>query len=385
LDEIVPFLTGRDVPDDVESIYDQFPHAAEPGDLYEHCRRSIRNATKQRGYGRHGLPLIGCGDWNDGMNLIGEHGRGESVWMAFFLMTVMVDFLPVAKARGDHDFVAECEGEIEKLRTAVDAEAWDGLWYKRAYFDDGTPLGSSENTECQIDALPQSWSILTGLTDPDRAKQAMEAVDNRLVRRDAGLIQLFDPPFDKCEVDPGYIKGYLPGVRENGGQYTHAAVWTVMAFAEMGDWQRAWELFGMINPVRHGERAEVMAKYKVEPYVVAADVYGVHPHVGRGGWTWYTGSAGWLYRLAVEHLLGIRLEIDHLAFKPLLPPHWQGYKLTYRHHGTPHRVEVKGSGRHVVKVTLDGKHVDGDRLPLASDGKLHEAVVELGDPAEAAT
>ena len=382
LDEQVPFLVGPDVPDDTESIYQTFGHADEPGTLYDHCVRAIRNATTIRGYGAHGLPLIGCGDWNDGMNLIGEHGRGESVWMAFFLMTVVRDFLPVAELRGDDVFVEECRATIEQMRAAVEAEAWDGLWYRRAYFDDGTPLGSSANTECQIDSLPQSWSVLAGQTDPERSKQAMEAVDRQLVRRDAGLIQLFDPPFDKCEVDPGYIKGYLPGVRENGGQYTHAAVWTVMAFAEMGDARRAWELFNLINPVRHGDRAEVIGRYKVEPYVVAADVYGVHPHVGRGGWTWYTGSAGWLYRLAVEHLLGLRLKVDELEIRPLLPEHWPGFAVEYRHKGTPHHIRVNGNGRAIQSVTIDGQKQPEPRLILRVDGRPHEVVVELA-PREA--
>ncbi|MEM8873289.1 MAG: glucoamylase family protein [Planctomycetota bacterium] len=382
LDEAVPMLTGPPVPPDQESIYDLFPRGDESVSIYEHCKRSIRNATVNRGYGRNGLPLIGCGDWNDGMNLVGEHGKGESVWMAFFLMQVLRDFEPIARERGDVEFADHCLEHIDTLKANVEANAWDGDWYRRAYFDDGSPLGSSENTECQIDSLPQSWAILVGETDPERATQAMSAVDHRLVRRDAGLIQLFDPPFDDAEVregaDPGYIKGYLPGVRENGGQYTHAAVWTVMAFAEMRDAGRAWELQRLINPINHALDANSMAKYKVEPYVCAADVYGVNPHVGRGGWTWYTGSAGWLYRLITESLLGIKLRVDRLEFNPLLPPEWGGFKLHYRFRETFHHINIinHNSGL-VTRVTVDGVEQDDLHVPLCDDRHDHEITVEL--------
>ncbi|MEL7240570.1 MAG: hypothetical protein AAGK78_17060, partial [Planctomycetota bacterium] len=287
-----------------------------------------------RGLGRNGLPLIGCGDWNDGMNLIGEHGKGESVWLAWFFIVALTDFAKIADGRGDTEFARKCREFAETLRENVEANAWDGEWYRRAYFDDGRPLGSSQNPECQIDSLPQSWSILSGVAQPERSASAMQHVDKRLVRQSDGLIQLFDPPFDSSDLQPGYIKGYVPGVRENGGQYTHAAIWTVMAFAEMGDAKRAWELFDLINPVNHAADEAGMRKYKVEPYVVAADVYGVEPHVGRGGWTWYTGSAGWMLRLLTESLLGLRRTYEdgehRLYLTPKLPAGWDTFEFTYR-------------------------------------------------------
>src|SRR5947208_9248292 len=255
---------------------------------------------------------MGSGDWNDGMNLVGKEGRGESVWLAFFLYDVLRQFAEMARGRQDVSFAERCLAEAKKLRENIEKNSWDGQWYRRAYFDNGEPLGSKTNLECQIDSLPQSWSVISGAGDPQRSRQAMNAVDQRLIRRESKLIQLFDPPFDKSPQNPGYIKGYVPGVRENGGQYTHAAVWTVMAFALSGDVERAWELWQIINPINHGDRVDKINTYKVEPYVVAADVYGVAPHTGRGGWTWYTGSAGWMYRLLMESFLGLRLHIDKL-------------------------------------------------------------------------
>ena len=381
LDETLPFLEGPPVPPDQESIYDGFPQSQESGSLYEHCKRSILYGTVGRGYGSHGLPLIGCGDWNDGMNLIGEHGRGESVWLAWFFIVALTDFAEVAVKRGDAEFAQHCRDHAEKLRDAAEREAWDGEWYKRAYFDNGEPLGSHTNPECQIDSLPQSWAVLCGVADKTRAATAMRHVDERLVKPEAGLIQLFDPPFDNSHLEPGYIKGYLPGVRENGGQYTHAAIWTIMAFAEMGHAERAWELFNLVNPVNHAKTAAGMATYKVEPYVVAADVYGVEPHVGRGGWTWYTGSAGWMFRLLSESLLGIRLDVDRLHVEPRLPAAWPGFEFTYRHRGdTHHHVKVKrvGPGREVKRVTFDGKPIADRFVPLRDDARPHRVEVEVG-------
>ena len=262
----------------------------------------------------------------------------------------------------------------------IEANAWDGQWYRRAYFDDGTPLGSATNPECQIDSIPQSWSVLSGAGDQERSRTAMDAVDRRLVRTDDGLIQLFDPPFDKSPLNPGYIKGYVPGVRENGGQYTHAAVWAVMAFARLGDHRRAWELFSLINPARHGATAEGIATYRVEPYVVAADVYAVPPHTGRGGWTWYTGSAGWMYRLIVESLLGVRLDVDKLRFEPCLPADWPSYKVHYRYRETVHHITVTqtGAGGTVTRVTMDGVDQSDKTIRLADDRHEHFVEVEVG-------
>ncbi len=330
--------------------------------------------------GEHGLPLIGCGDWNDGMNLVGEEGKGESVWLAFFLTDILRQFAELAGKRGDLPFAERCETEAARLRENIEQSAWDGEWYRRAYFDNGQPLGAAANSECQIDSLPQSWSVLSGANNPERSRLAMDAVDRRLVRRDSSLIQLFDPPFDKSELDPGYIKGYVPGVRENGGQYTHAAIWTVMAFAEMGDHRRAWELFSMINPVNHGSSPRRIATYKVEPYVVAADVYAVAPHTGRGGWTWYTGSASWMYRLILESLLGLHLDIDKLRFTPCLPADWKSFKLHYRYRETLFHITVlqPEPSRTVKRITLDGVVHSGEFIPLCDDRQQHQVEVELG-------
>ena len=280
LDESIHFVRGRSVDADEDSYYDLPGRSEEAASLYEHCSRAILNSLK---FGAHGLPLIGSGDWNDGMNLVGEHGRGESVWLGFFLYDVLMRFTEVARIHGDVPFAERCVREAEGLSRNIESHGWDGQWYRRAYFDDGSPLGSAANQECKIDSIAQSWSVLSGAGDPVRSRQAMESVDERLVRREHGLIQLLDPPFDKSVLNPGYIKGYVPGVRENGGQYTHAAIWATMAFARLGDNQRAWELFSMVNPVNHARSTEETAAYKVEPYVVAADVYTVPPHTGRGG------------------------------------------------------------------------------------------------------
>ncbi|MEM1013757.1 MAG: glycosyl hydrolase family 65 protein, partial [Planctomycetota bacterium] len=386
LDEDLSFLQGPHVPHGEESIYQEWVNADERADLYEHCRRAILNGIERRGYGPHGLPLMGCGDWNDGMNLVGEHGRGESVWLAWFFIDTLHDFAGVAELRSDDAFAKRCRDEAETLRQNAEREAWDGAWYRRAWFDDGTPLGSAQNPECQIDSLPQSWGILSGAADEHRAAMGMQAVEERLVRRDKGLIQLFDPPFDNSNLEPGYIKGYVPGVRENGGQYTHAAVWTIMAYAKLGDARRAWELFDLINPVNHADTPEAVQTYRVEPYVVAADVYGVEPHVGRGGWTWYTGSAGWMFRLVVESLLGLKLRFvdgrHELHLSPLLPEGWDGFNFNYRHRNTHHQVRVTRTtpeARRVASITVDGEAIDGDVIPLQEDQQPHEIIVELGD------
>ena len=315
LDERTPFLIGRAVRPEEESYYDLPQISEETGTLYEHCVRAIDNGLR---FGAHGLPLMGCGDWNDGMNLVGAEGRGESVWLAFFLFDVLTQFAALARRRDDVAHADRYTAEAAQLRANIEEHGWDGEWYRRAYFDDGEPLGSVLNPECKIDALPQSWSVLSGAGPRDRSVTAMMSVERFLVRSDARLIQVLEPPFDKSSLDPGYIKGYVPGVRENGGQYTHAAVWTAMAFAAMGDTKRAWDLFRMINPVSHATTPEEVARYRVEPYVAAADVYAVSPHTGRGGWTWYTGSAGWMYRLITESLLGLHLEVDPSVRAPAL-------------------------------------------------------------------
>lgn len=376
LDEKVRFLEGRAVGPEEDSYYDLPGRSEESATVYEHCVRAIRNGLR---FGEHGLPLMGTGDWNDGMNLVGTHGKGESVWLAFFLYDVLIQFEALATRRHDETFASLCTSEAQKLRANIEAHGWDGDWYRRAYFDNGEPLGSASNPECRIDSLPQSWAILSGAADPERARRAMAEVDHQLVNREVGLIQLFEPPFDKSNLDPGYVKGYVPGVRENGGQYTHAALWTVMAFAAAGDSDRAWELFRLIDPVRHGDSAAAIQRYKVEPYVVAADVYLNPQHAGMGGWTWYTGSAGWMYRLITESLLGLRLEVDHLRFTPCLPADWQTFKIHYRFRETFYHINVRnsGSGKTVKCVTLDTVDQPQKILPMIDDRKEHIVEVEI--------
>jgi cellobiose phosphorylase len=377
LDEAVHFIGGRLVRPGEDSYYDLPEHSEKSASLYEHCTQAILRALQ---FGEHGLPLMGSGDWNDGMNLVGIHGKGESVWLACFLYDVLTKFAGLARTRGDTAFADRCLHEATRLQENVETHGWDGEWYRRAFFDDGTPLGSATSEECQIDSIAQSWSVLSGIGNPDRARRAMRSLDNRLVRRDEAIIQLLDPPFDKSRMDPGYIKGYVPGVRENGGQYTHAAIWAAMAFAEQGDSRKTWELLSMINPINHGQSAESVAKYKVEPYVVAADVYSVAPLTGRGGWTWYTGSAGWMYRLIVESLLGIRLEGDRLHFVPCIPAEWQSYEIEYRFHQTLYRVRISRSepGISGISVTLDGNPQSDSFLHLTDDAREHRAEVVLG-------
>ena len=377
LDERISFLEGRPVKADEESYYDLPNRSEDSATLYQHCVRAIEHGLK---FGEHGLPLIGCGDWNDGMNLVGKDGRGESVWLAFFLYDVLRQFAELARSRHDLTFADRCQTQAEQLQKNIELHGWDGEWYRRAYFDNGNPLGSATNPECQIDSLPQSWSVISGAGEPHRSRQAMNAVDQRLVRRPDKLIQLFDPPFDKSPLNPGYIKGYIPGVRENGGQYTHGAIWTVMAFALMGDHDRAWELFALLNPIHHGTTPEQIATYKVEPYVVAADVYAVAPHTGRGGWTWYTGSAGWMYRLLIETLLGVNRAGDQLHLTPRLPESWNTCKVHYRFRQTVYHVTITrlpAEAAEENQLFLDGEALPGDILSMVDDHREHSVELKV--------
>lgn len=373
------FLDGAPVLPPDESRYDLPLRAAGGATLYEHARRAVEHGLQ---FGTHGLPLMGVGDWNDGMNRVGEHGHGESVWLGFFLCAVLADFVPLARRCGDDAFAARCDGERLALAARLEAAGWDGHWYRRAYFDDGTPLGSHTSPECRIDSISQSWAVLSGVAGAERARQAMDAVQTHLVRPSAGLVQLLDPPFDRAGRNPGYIAGYLPGVRENGGQYTHGAIWVAMAFATLGDAARAWAVVDLINPVRHGSSPEGVDVYKVEPYVMAADVYSLAPHVGRGGWSWYTGSAGWMYRLVVESLLGLTLQVDEagarLELRPCIPDAWPGFDVQYRHHGSLYRIAV--SRGPAPGLTLDGRALPGSTLPLNGGGGTHEVRLVLAPP-----
>jgi cellobiose phosphorylase len=376
LDEQVQFLRAPVLRPEQEEDYNLPEMGSETGTVYEHCVRSLEYGLK---LGPHGLPLMGTGDWNDGMNQVGAHGQGESVWNGWFMLATLKDFAALAEDRRDVARAIWCRERAEALRAALEEHAWDGQWYRRAYFDDGTPLGSATNDECQIDSIAQSWAVISAAADPGRARQAMAAVQERLVRAGEGLILLFDPPFDRGVLEPGYIKGYLPGIRENGGQYTHAATWVVLATALLEQGERAVELFGLLNPIRHADSPEKVARYKVEPYVVAADVYGAPPHTGRGGWTWYTGSASWLYRVGLEAILGFRLRGARLQIAPCVPTGWRSYEIIYRHGSATYHVVVtttEGAGRGIRSLTLDGQAVQGDAIDLANDGQRHEVRIE---------
>ncbi len=347
LDEQVHFLEGRALNPVEEAYYDLPQRSNESASLYEHCMRAIKNGLK---FGAHQLPLMGCGDWNDGMNLVGKEGKGESVWLAWFLVDNLNNFSVIANMKNDAAFAELCTTQAALLKSNIEVHAWDGEWYKRAYFDDGAPLGSAQNQECQIDSISQSWAVISKSGDSERTRQAMESVNSRLVKRDKKLIKLLDPAFDQSNLEPGYIKGYVPGVRENGGQYTHAAIWATMAFAMQGDNGRAWELFGLLNPIHHASTPEQVNTYKVEPYVMSADIYAADPHVGRGGWTWYTGASGWMYRLTLETLLGITIENNQLRIAPCVPAHWQNYKIHYRYRDTVHHITVNYNSKQTNKI-----------------------------------
>lgn len=380
LDVPVDFLTGPVLQPGESEVYGQPVTTGETGTLYEHCIRAIE---LRLAVGAHGLPLIGTGDWNDGMNRVGHRGRGESVWLGWFLSTIMRDFTALVSARGDPERAARWRGERERMGTMLE-QAWDGDWYRRAYFDDGTPLGSAQAQECRIDAISQSWAVLSGAAQPARAERAMDAVRMQLVRRDAGVIQLLSPPFDQSPLDPGYIKGYVPGVRENGGQYTHAALWTVMAIAQLGSGDEAVELFHMLNPVNHCRTPADVERYQVEPYVVAADVY-MHPaHIGRGGWTWYTGSAAWMYRLGLESILGLRRTGRSFSVNPCVPGSWNGFIVRWRHGSSRYEITVENPERRnrgVSMVALDGVRVEPHAIPLVDDGAVHRVCVVMGGSA----
>jgi cyclic beta-1,2-glucan synthetase len=377
LDEKVHFLEGRPIKPEEESYYDLPSRSEMSGTLYEHCVRAIEHGLR---FGIHGLPLIGSCDWNDGMNLVGKEGRGESIWLAFFFYDVLRRFAELARKRDQIAFADRCLAQARQLQENVEQHGWDGQWYLRAYFDSGESLGSQGNLECQIDSLPQSWSVLSGAGNPKRSRQSMQAVEERLVRSEARLIQLLDPPFDRSVPSPGYIQGYVPGIRENGGQYTHAAIWVVMARALLGDNDRAWELFGLLNPVNHGSTPAQIDIYKVEPYVVAADVYAVMPHTGRGGWTWYTGSAGWMYRLLVETLFGLKLEGNRLRLAPRLPKRWATCRIHYRYRQTPYYIAISRltDGLPSTGLTfLDGKELPDSIVPLVDDHREHSVEMRL--------
>ncbi|MDH3214359.1 MAG: carbohydrate-binding protein, partial [Myxococcales bacterium] len=379
LDEEVAWLEGPALEEGQQEAYFEPTESEDRATLYEHCARALDRSLD---VGSHGLPLIGAGDWNDGMNRVGHEGRGESVWLGWFLLANLREFARIADFRGEGERAAGWRSTAAALEASLDAEAWDGEWYKRAFFDDGTPLGSARNDECQIDSIPQSWAVLSGAGDKQRARQAMESVEKRLVRRDDRLMLLFSPPFDRTPLDPGYVKGYVPGIRENGGQYTHAAAWSVAAFAMLGEGGKAVEFFNLLSPIHHASRRANIHRYKVEPYALAADVYSKLPHVGRGGWTWYSGAAGWLYRAGLEWILGFRKQGSALCIDPCIPREWKRFEITYRHGGTVYRITVEnpdGVCRGVSRLSVDGVQLPGEALvPLSDDGSEHRVQVVLG-------
>ena len=380
LEEPVAFLEGGPLADGEQELF----AAAKPTDfsesLYEHCALALDSSLR---IGSHGLPLFGTGDWNDGMNRVGAKGRGESVWLGWFLHSTLLKFAPLADARGDASRAATWRKHAYALRQAIEREAWDGDWYRRGYFDDGTPLGSVSSDECRIDSVAQSWAVISGAAEPERAARAMSAVNAQLVSRSEGLVQLFTPPFDRSTHDPGYIKAYPPGLRENGGQYTHAAMWCTLAFALLGDGDRAGTLFSLINPVNHSSTRAAIYRYKVEPYVVCADVYSAPTHIGRGGWTWYTGSAGWMYRCAIEGILGINLRGTRLCIEPCIPRTWPKFEITYKYGGSRYHIALQnphGVCRGVSQASLDGREIATSpcELDLVDDGSYHYARITLG-------
>ncbi|MEO8997686.1 MAG: glycosyl transferase family 36 [Rhodanobacter sp.] len=382
LDELLPFLAGPAIPDGATDAFFQPTASDREASVYEHCARGLDCSLT---CGAHGLPLIETGDWNDGMNAVGEQGRGESSWLGWFLLSAIAAFAPVAEQRGDSERAQRWRDYADDLRAALE-RAWDGQWYRRGYYDDGAPLGSHTSNECRIDTIAQSWSVMAGASSKEHMAQAMASVDRLLVDHQHRIARLFTPPFDHGQENPGYIKGYPPGVRENGGQYTHGATWSIFAWAKLGDGDRAAGLFDLLNPIKHSDSAEAVECYKVEPYVVSADVYSVAPHVGRGGWTWYTGSAAWLYRAGLEAVLGFQLQGDKLRIEPCIPQDWPGFQLTYQHRGKQHvsRYEITVENpdkvcRGLCKVELDGQTLAVDAaVVLLDDGQTHRLRIVLG-------
>jgi cyclic beta-1,2-glucan synthetase len=376
LDEVTPYVKSRLLLPGEDEIYG-VPEISDLTDtVYDHCVKALRRACTT---GAHGLPLIGGGDWNDGMNRVGIEGKGESVWLAWFLIRTLREFTEHSKYRGDSEAAEEFAGIADSYREAIELTSWDGDWYRRAFYDDGTPLGSSENVECRIDAIAQSWSVISEAGDPARQRVAMTSFNQQLVREDARLIMLLTPSFDRSGHDPGYIQGYLPGVRENGAQYTHAALWSVLAESMLGHGDRAFELFQMINPITHALTEDAVATYKVEPYVVAADVYTADGHLGRGGWTWYTGSASWLYRVGLEAILGFTKRGDTLAIDPCFPAAWPEFGIAYQHGSTLYSIRVlnpDGIEHGISSVSVDGVSLEGP-IHLADDGRRREVVVTV--------
>ncbi len=368
LEERMPYLKDSPLEDGEDERYTIVDETREDGTIYDHC---IRALNKGLNFGIHNIPLMGSGDWNDGMSTVGNEGKGESVWLGWFLYDILEKFKSICSHKEDKENLEKYEKLQVFLQENLEKNAWDGGWYRRAYFDDGTPLGSVQNDECSIDSLSQSWSIISGAGKPSRVKEAMEAVETNLVKEDLGLILLLAPPFNNSKLEPGYIKGYVPGVRENGGQYTHAAVWVIMAFAKLGLGDKALKYYNMINPINHTSSELQAKKYKVEPYVIAADVYIKEPHAGRGGWSWYTGAAGWFYKVGIEDILGLRTHYGKgFNVTPCIPNSWEGFEINYKYKGAEYNIKVENSYKGTKKeIYLDGVPFEGEYIPYGTNEK----------------
>ncbi len=379
LDEPVPFLVAPPLAIGEHEAYGLPTGVADPQPLFEHCLRAVERGLTS---GAHGLPLFGTGDWNDGMNRVGEGGRGESTWLGFFLHVVLTEVAALCDTRGDGARAARYRGEARRIGEQLQL-TWDGEWYRRGYYDDGSPLGSAQNDECKIDSIAQSWAVLSGAVPQRFAERAMDAVRSALVARGSGVLLLLDPPFDRSAQEPGYIKAYPPGVRENGGQYTHAAVWILMALAKLGSGDEMAELFHMLNPINHTREGGDVERYKAEPYVLAGDVYGRAPHAGRAGWSWYTGSAAWMYRAGIESMLGLRRRGDTFSVNPCIPSSWSGFEIAWSFQTARYTISVTNPEhrcRGVAAATLDGVVTSAAAIPLADDGLDHDVRVVLGTP-----
>jgi cyclic beta-1,2-glucan synthetase len=380
LDETVPYLEGTTLTESEDDRFFVPATSDKTATLYDHCALALDSCLA---LGPHGLPLMGTGDWNDGMNRVGRGGQGESVWLAWLLHATLTDFTALADSRGDKIHADTWREHAAALKEALEREAWDGDWYRRAWFDDGTVLGSASNDECRIDSIVQSWAVISGVADAQRGAQGMAAVGRELIDNDDGLALLFTPPFDHIVHDPGYIKAYPPGIRENGGQYTHAAAWSVIALARLGEGAKAADLFWQLNPINHARTRAELRRYKVEPYVIAADVYAAPDHVGHGGWTWYTGSAGWMQRAGLESILGLQCEGSSLHIDPCIPNSWPGFEIRLRRRSAQLHIKIenpKGVTRGVAAARMDGTLLTQRplRFELADDHLTHELCITLG-------
>jgi cyclic beta-1,2-glucan synthetase len=381
LNEKVPYLDAPLLSRDEHEAFGTPGIGSASATLFDHCRRAVSRGLTS---GPHGLPLMGTGDWNDGMNLVGAGGKGESVWLAWFLVDVLRGMTELSDALGLREIGQSYEQERRAMVQRVEAAAWDGEWYLRAFFDDGTLLGSASCAEARIDSIPQSWAALSGAAESGRVQKAMESAWQRLVREEEGLVLLFEPPIERMEPSPGYIRGYPPGVRENGGQYTHAALWFAMALARRGDGDRASRVLRMLNPIEHTGGPEEVWRYGVEPYVIAADVYRLPGRIGKGGWSWYTGSAAWMYRAWVEEVLGLKIRGEQMSVEPVIPGWWRGFHLRYRHGEAVYDIQVEnpeGRQHGVSRVEIDGRRQADKLIPLERILVKHKVIVHMGDSA----